>query len=132
MKPDPDRRQSPRHPADPRTACDLLLGSSVTDRALAVVNLSRGGARLLVGRPVSPGEMLWAFLRHEGRRLYCMRMARVVYAHPVSGEAYPHPVLGGAYHLGVAFYRDLDAFEIDGLCVGGAEDGVAPPEPGPP
>ena len=131
MAPDPERRQSPRHPADPRTVCDLLIGRSVTDRALAVGNLSGGGARLLVGRPVTLGETVWTFLRYEGQRLYCMRMARVVYAQSVSGEAYSHPLSGETYALGVAFHRELDASEVAGLCGSGAEGAVPLPEPDP-
>jgi hypothetical protein len=107
MEPNPDRRQSPRQPADLRTACDLLIGGSITCRALAVCSLSKGGARLLVDRPFTPGETLWAFLYCEGRRLYCMCMARAVYAHPVSDKTYA---------VGVAFYRELDATEVEGLC----------------
>ena len=120
MEPEPDCQQSRRHPADLRTACDLLIGESITCRALAVCNLSKGGARLLVDRPLTPRETLWAFLYCEGRRVYCMRMARVVYAHPVSGKAYA---------VGVAFTRELDAAEVEGLCADGAGAAWAPDGP---
>jgi hypothetical protein len=122
MPPETEHRRWERRPADPRVVCDLLIGESVTCRTLAVANLSEGGARLLMSRPLAPGEPLWAFLHHEGRRFYCMRMAQVIYAHRFSG---------GAYILGVAFHRELSAAEVEGLRGRGVGDVVALPEPDP-
>jgi hypothetical protein len=101
-----ERRKWRRHPADPQTVCDLLIDGAVECRALAVCNLSQGGARLRVGRRVAPGDTLRLFLHHEGRRVSCIGPARVLYA---VGEP------GGAYVVGLAFHRELSAAEVAGL-----------------
>jgi PilZ domain-containing protein len=106
MPPQTNRRAWDRHPADPRTVCDLLIDEAIECRALAVGNISRGGARLLVGRRVAPGEPLLVFLHNEGRRVSCVRPARVVYTFPAPG---------GAYVLGLAFHQELSTPEVEEL-----------------
>ncbi len=104
--PSRDRRRAYRHRCTPAVLCRLVI-VRVEDRwATRVVNLSPGGARVLVDGPLPADKPVVAVLYGPGEVFSCCRPARVDYA-AANG---PKQVVAG-----LAFAPGLTRPELDGL-----------------
>jgi hypothetical protein len=110
MEPEPDRRQSPRHPAGPPVHCAIVLGCALKFEPRAVENVSTGGFRLATDLLMPVGLEGVACFTDRAGQLYCQPGFRVVYC-------YEQP--GRGYVLGAAFHRDLTPDELERLRDGG-------------
>ena len=106
MYPGPEQRKWVRYPANPHMCCDLLTSGAMDIQAVAVRNISQGGAQLVVDVLIPTGLVLWVRFHNPVVPLLLWRQVRAVYT-------YRGP--DWHYVLGVAFLQELCPEEVEGL-----------------